>query len=220
MEYEEGCWARGLERVAGVDEVGVGALAGPVVAAAVVLPKGLSVRGATDSKQLRPAYRSRLFPRIMGLALGVGVGASSPGMIDRRGIRRALGVSMRRAIARLDERPDHIVVDGRPLQTLGLPHNAVVRGDAKVHVVGCASIVAKVWRDRLMRSLSRRYPGYGWERNSGYGTAAHLRAIKRLGLTPHHRVTFGFEQLRIPFRNERPCSLGRKSQPPRAATSF
>jgi len=176
--------------VAGVDEAGRGPLAGPVVAAAVILPEGRCVEGADDSKQLTAARREELYHAIVTGAVAVGVGAASVREIDRRDILRATTVAMARALDRLNPGPGHIVVDGLPVKHLGRAHDAVVDGDALVHSIACASIVAKVVRDRLMRRLSKRYPGYGWDRNVGYGTAEHRAAIAALGLTPHHRLTF------------------------------
>lgn len=196
LEYERRFWGRGRS-VAGVDEVGRGPLAGPVVAAAVILPEAVHVEGADDSKQLSPAVREELYGRIIGAALCVGVGAASVREIDRRNILRATTVAMQRALDRLSTRPDHIVIDGLPVKYLGREHDAVVGGDALIHSIGCASIVAKVVRDRLMRRLALRYPGYAWEKNSGYGTAEHRAAIEALGLTPHHRVTFIGLQLEL-----------------------
>ncbi|GMV07025.1 MAG: ribonuclease HII [Gemmatimonadota bacterium] len=189
LEYEQRFWGRGL-LVAGVDEAGRGPLAGPVVAAAVILPPGASVDGADDSKQLSAQVREELYARILGSARAVGVGAASVREIDRLNILRATTRAMRRALARLPQAPDQVVVDGLPVQHLGWVHEAVVDGDALIHSIGCASIVAKVVRDRLMHRLAVRYAGYGWETNMGYGTAQHREAIEVLGLTPHHRLTF------------------------------
>ena len=189
LAYERGFWGRGL-LVAGVDEVGRGPLAGPVVAAAVILPIDASVEGADDSKQLSAATRDELFHAIMATALGVGLGAASVREIDHLNILRATTRAMQRALARLTPRPQHVVVDGNPVKNLGWEHEAVVSGDALIHSIACASIVAKVVRDRLMHRLSARYPGYGWDTNVGYGTAVHRNAIEELGSTPHHRQTF------------------------------
>jgi ribonuclease HII len=189
LEYERTFWGRGRS-VAGVDEAGRGPLAGPVVAAAVVLPEDTVIEGADDSKQLAPEVREEIFHRIMATARCVGIGAASVREIDRRNILRATTVAMERAIDHLSEAPDHIVIDGLYVKWLGKAHEAVVDGDALIHSIGCASIVAKVIRDRLMQRLARRYPGYGWERNAGYGTVEHRSAIDELGLTPHHRLTF------------------------------
>jgi ribonuclease HII len=190
LAYERRFWGRGMS-VAGVDEAGRGPLAGPVVAAAVILPEGILVEGADDSKRLAEKTREELFDRILETARCVGIGAASVREIDRRNILRATTVAMRRALDRLDVVPDHVVVDGLPVKHLGREHDAVVDGDALVHSIGCASIVAKVVRDRLMRRLSARYPGYAWETNVGYGTQAHRDALRTLGPTPHHRLTFG-----------------------------
>jgi ribonuclease HII len=189
LEYERPFWGRGRS-VAGVDEVGRGPLAGPVVAAAVVLAEGTLIEGADDSKVLTAEERLELFGRIRAGAAYVGVGAASVREIDRRNILRATTVAMRRALDRLPVRPDHVVVDGLPVKYLGREHDAVVDGDALVHSIACASIVAKVIRDRLMMRLALRYPGYAWDKNVGYGTPEHLAAIDQLGVTPHHRLTF------------------------------
>jgi ribonuclease HII len=189
LEYERAFWGRG-HSVAGVDEVGRGPLAGPVVAAAVVLCEGVCIEGADDSKVLDAETRLELFERIRSCAACVGVGAASAKEIDRRNILRATTVAMQRALAKLRVRPDHIVIDGLPVKHLGHEHDAVVDGDAIVHSIACASIVAKVVRDRLMHRLAARYPGYCWDRNVGYGTPEHLAAIDSLGVTPHHRLTF------------------------------
>lgn len=189
LDYERGFWGRG-RLVAGVDEVGRGPLAGPVVAAVVVLPEETMVDGADDSKRLSQDVREELFGRIMSTALSVGVGAASVREIDRLNILRATTRAMQRALSRLGQTPHHVVVDGLPVKHLGREHDAVVGGDGLIHSISCASIVAKVVRDRLMRRLAGRYPGYGWEKNVGYGTEAHRVAIEALGLTPHHRLTF------------------------------
>jgi ribonuclease HII len=199
LEYEERFWSRGLSRVAGVDEAGRGPLAGPVVAAAVVLPKGLSIPGATDSKKLSPSRRETLAAEIFREARGVGLGAASVREIDRLNILVGTRLAMARALAQLKPIPDHIVVDGLPVSGLEWEHEAVVGGDGRVHSVGCASILAKVIRDRLMVRLSQRYPGYGWESNKGYGTEEHRQALDRLGPTPHHRLSFGGVQTELEF---------------------
>ena len=170
--------------------MGRGPLAGPVVAAVVVLPPDTAVEGADDSKRLTPEAREELYHLIRDAARAVSVGAASVREIDRINILRATTRAMRRALEGLPGRPDHVVVDGRPVKHLGWEHEAVVGGDGLVHSISCASIVAKVVRDRLMRRLALRYPGYGWETNVGYGTEAHRAAIEALGLTPHHRRTF------------------------------
>lgn len=190
FELEHGLWGRGLHHVAGVDEVGRGPLAGPVFAAAVILPAGVFIDGVDDCKRLTPEARADAAERIRSRALAIGLGAASSREIDRINILRASHLAMRRALGRLRRRPDHVVVDGLPVPELGPEHTAVVEGDRLVHCVACASVIAKVFRDRLMLRLAGHYPGYGWEHNVGYATAEHKDALSRLGPTPHHRRTF------------------------------
>ena len=190
LELEQSFWDRGIELVAGVDEVGRGPLAGPVLAAAVVFPPHVGIRGVDDSKKLTADRREALYQEILAKALCIGVGAASTREVDRLNILRASHLAMRRALLRLRIQPQHIIVDGLPVAELGEQCTAVVDGDAKVHAIACASIVAKVVRDRAMHMLARHYPGYGWETNAGYGTLEHRGAITELGLTPHHRRTF------------------------------
>ena len=181
--------------IAGVDEVGRGPLAGPVVACAVIMPPDArAIAGIDDSKRLAPAERERLARIIRKRALAVAVGAASAREIDRLNIYHATVLAMRRALARLERaigaRPDHVLVDGKPIRTLGVEHTAVVGGDGRVHAIACASIVAKVTRDRQMATLGRRRPGYARDRNAGYATPAHLAGLAQLGPTPHHRRSF------------------------------
>jgi ribonuclease HII len=191
LGYERGFWSRGILTVAGVDEVGRGPLAGPVVAAAVILPPGCVIRGVDDSKKLTPEQRETALRRIEARAVCVRLGAASAREIDRINILRASGLAMKRAVAKLYPVPEHLLVDGLPMPELGLERQtAVVDGDALVHSIACASIVAKVCRDRLMVRLARQYPEYGWETNKGYATAEHREAILRYGPTSHHRRSF------------------------------
>jgi ribonuclease HII len=177
--------------LAGIDEVGRGPLAGPVVACAVVMPPDMrAIRGVDDSKKLTAAERERMAGRIRERALGVSVGAASVREIDRINIYHAAVLAMRRALGRLRVTPDHVLVDGNPIRTLGVEHTAVVGGDACCHSIACASIVAKVTRDRLMRALAKRHPEYRWETNAGYGTPEHHAGLAAHGLTPHHRRSF------------------------------
>ena len=177
--------------LAGVDEVGRGPLAGPVVACAVVMsPDARAIRGVDDSKKLDRVERERMASRIRERAVAVGIGAASVREIDRINIYHAAVLAMRRALGRLCVTPDHVLVDGNPIRSLGVEHTAVVGGDACCHSIACASIVAKVTRDRVMRALARRYPHYRWETNVGYGTAEHHAGLASHGLTPHHRRTF------------------------------
>jgi ribonuclease HII len=174
-----------------MDEVGRGPLAGPVVACAVVMPPDMrAIRGVDDSKKLTGPEREKLAARIRERALSVSVGAASVREIDRINIYHAAVLSMRRALGRLRVTPDHVLVDGNPIRTLGVEHTAVVGGDACCHSIACASIVAKVTRDRLMRALAQRHPHYRWETNVGYGTAEHHAGLASHGLTAHHRRSF------------------------------
>ncbi|HEX6133095.1 MAG TPA: ribonuclease HII [Longimicrobiales bacterium] len=190
LELEQAYWDRGLTLIAGVDEVGRGPLAGPVLAAAVVLPPGVAIRGVDDSKKLTAEKRAVLFEEIRAQAVSIGVAGASTREVDRINILRASHLAMKRALARLQCTPEHVFVDGLAVAELGPHHTAVVDGDAKVHCIACASIVAKVVRDRIMHLLATRYPGYGWDTNAGYATAEHRDAIIELGLTPHHRRSF------------------------------
>ncbi|GAC1689014.1 MAG: ribonuclease HII [Gemmatimonadaceae bacterium] len=177
--------------LAGVDEVGRGPLAGPVVACAIVMPHDRrALAGVDDSKHLAAPERERLARLIRERAVAVGLGAASAREIDRVNIYQATVLAMLRAIGRLGVVPDHLVVDGSPIRALGIPHTAVVHGDSRCYQVACASIVAKVTRDRLMRALAPRYPEYRWETNVGYGTAEHDAGIALRGITSHHRRTF------------------------------
>ena len=194
LEAERACWDRGLRRVAGVDEAGLGALCAPVIAAAVILhPEAEPIAGVRDSKQLSRVRRDALAERIREEALAVGVGAASVAEIERLNVRRASHLAMRRALARLGGW-DHLLVDGSPIAGFEAevgPYRAIVGGDASSVSIACASILAKVTRDRLMDRLALRYPGYGWERNAGYGTGDHLAALAAIGPSPFHRRGFG-----------------------------
>ncbi len=183
--------AQGARLIAGVDEVGRGPLAGPVFACAIIMPPGMrAIAGVEDSKRLSAAERERLAVKIREKALWVALGAASVREIAALNIYQATALAMRRAIGRLGERPDAVLVDGKPIKTLGVPHRAFVGGDSRIYTIACASIVAKVARDRLMRSLAARHPGYGWEANAGYGTPVHMAALRERGMTAHHRALF------------------------------
>jgi len=177
--------------IAGVDEVGRGPLAGPVVACAVIMPPDQrAIRGVDDSKRLTPRMRVDLAERIRERAVSLAVGAASVREIDRLNIYHASTLAMRRALSRLRTAPDHVLVDGRAIRTLSVRHTAVVHGDARCFSIACASIIAKVTRDRLMCALAEKYPGYRWERNAGYATQDHIDGLAARGITPHHRRTF------------------------------
>jgi ribonuclease HII len=177
--------------LAGVDEVGRGPIAGPVVACAVIMPPDMrAIRGVDDSKALTALERQRLVGRIQEKAVAWALGAASVHEIERINIYQASVLAMRRALGRLTVQPDYVIIDGKAMRTLPIPHTAVVHGDARCHSIACASIVAKVTRDHLMTLLSRKYPAYTWERNAGYTTRAHVRGLDAAGITPHHRRSF------------------------------
>jgi ribonuclease HII len=185
----------GIERVAGVDEVGRGALAGPVFAAAVVLPDEGPVlellEGVRDSKLLTPATRERLFPIICGCAVSFGVGSAPAATIDRYGILPATRQAMAEALSHLSHAAQAALVDGPlPLAPANLPQMPVVGGDLRSLSIAAASILAKVSRDRYMIALAEQYPNYGFDRHKGYGTAEHLMMLGRFGPCPEHRLSF------------------------------
>jgi len=190
--------------LAGMDEVGRGPLAGPVVACAVVMPPDQrAMQGINDSKQLSARKRDELVTRIRARAIAIGIGAASVREIDRLNIYQASVLAMRRALARLRVAPNHVVVDGKAIRTLDVVHTAVVRGDSRCYSIACASIVAKITRDRVMHALASRYPGYRWDQNVGYATALHLKGISAHGITPHHRKSFmPVSQISLDFTDE------------------
>lgn len=188
--YEIAALTRGHRRVVGIDEVGRGPFAGPVVAAAVVLDLTRVPEGMRDSKKLSAKKRDQLFKTIMDSA-EVGVGIAEVGEIDQLNILQATFLAMRRAVEALPRRPDFALIDGKLVPPgLNFPADCLVKGDDRSVSIAAASIVAKVTRDRIMRDLATDYPGYGWERNAGYGTLEHREALLTLGVTPHHRVSF------------------------------
>jgi ribonuclease HII len=188
--FEKTLHDSGYRFIAGVDEVGRGALAGPVVAAAVVFDGTGEFRDIRDSKTLSPRRREALSERILRQAAAVGFGCASESTVDRINVLRATRQAMRQAICRLPVRPDFVLVDGFWLSCLPVPCIGIIDGDALSYTIAAASIVAKVRRDAWMRSASPRYPGYGFERNVGYGTSQHLRALASLGPCRLHRKTF------------------------------
>ena len=192
LAYRNALEARGVRGIAGVDEVGVGPLAGPVVAAAVVLPERPSLMGLDDSKRLAPARRETLAAEIHGVALGVGLAEVGVETIDQVGIYQASLEAMRRAVASLSRVVElgHLLVDARTVPGVAFAQTSIVKGDSKDASIAAASIVAKVHRDALMKKLERRHPGYGFDRHMGYGTPEHLAALARLGPCPIHRRSF------------------------------
>ncbi len=181
---------RGALRIAGVDEVGRGPLAGPVVAAAVVLDPARIPEGLRDSKQLTAKRRAALADILHDVA-EVGIGEASVAEIDQINILRASHLAMERAIAALPNPPDHVLIDGNMIpRELTLPATPLVKGDTRSVSIAAASIVAKIWRDQVMWDLAQQFPGYGWETNAGYPSKYHKQALRNLGVTPHHRRSF------------------------------
>lgn len=181
--------------VAGIDEAGRGALAGPVVAAAVMLPLdrfdlARALSEVRDSKQLSPTSRQRCLQEIQEIAIAVGIGEASSKEVDDLGLLPATQTAMQRAVEALDPQPSHLLVDHIRVPELELPQDPITRGDQSVLSIAAASVVAKVWRDRLMTELGERYPEYGFERHKGYGTEKHRQALARLGPCPDHRHSY------------------------------
>lgn len=192
LHFERLLWRAGLERIAGVDEVGIGPMAGPVVAAAVVFPPGARIDGIDDSKRLDPDLRDSLEFQIRGAVSGVGVGVVESEEVDRLNVYHAGLKAMRLAVESLPAPPQHILVDSRTIPELSQPQNSFNKGDGINFSIACASIVAKVYRDRLMNAMDRAYPGYGFARHKGYCTPAHQDAVRRLGPCAIHRRSFDF----------------------------
>jgi ribonuclease HII len=191
LVFEQRARSRGYRLIAGIDEAGRGALAGPVVAAAVVLPIGVRIDGVDDSKKLSPETRERLFDVIMAQALRVGVGMAGPKVIDRINILQATRLAMQEAVGKLSPQPDFLLIDGITRIATPLPQQTIKKGDSLSLSIAAASIIAKVSRDRLMRELDLKHPGYGLAGHKGYGSASHMEAIRNLGPSPIHRLTFG-----------------------------
>ena len=198
LAFEQHARSRGFSLIAGIDEAGRGPLAGPVVAAAVILPEGLRIPGVDDSKKLSPETRERLFDVINTQALAVGIGMGSPEMIDRINILQATLHAMLKAVFALSPQPDFILIDGITPIDSTIPQKTVKKGDSLSLSIAAASIIAKVTRDRLMRELDAIHPGYGFAGHKGYGSAAHLEAIRQLGPSPVHRLSFGGVREHVP----------------------
>lgn len=188
--YERGLRAQGFRLIAGADEAGRGALAGPLVAAAVILPEGFDLDGVNDSKQLTRLQREAAYERILREAVAVSVCRCMPGRIDRRGLHKTNLWLLRRCITTLRVGPDYVLTDGFPVKRLKVPILSIKKGDAVTASVAAASIVAKVRRDRMMDRYHRRFPMYGFDRNRGYGTEGHRAAIREHGPSPIHRYSF------------------------------
>ena len=188
--YERALHDQGFSRIAGVDEAGRGALAGPLVAAAVILPDGFDGEGIDDSKVLTRAQREAAYVRVVAGAIAVVVRRIEPGVIDTRGLHRSNLALLRRCVRALEPVPDYVLTDGFPVPRMPCPSLGIKKGDAVSVTVAAASIVAKVSRDREMDRLHRRFPAFGFDHNKGYGTPEHLEVLDRLGPTPIHRLSF------------------------------
>lgn len=189
-EIENSLYAEGYKMICGVDEAGRGPLAGPVCAAAVILPKGLVLPGLNDSKKLTDKKRRELFPIIKEQAIAYGIGLASHEEIDEINILQATYLAMERAIAQLEGKADFALIDGNRAKDFGVPVRTVVKGDSLSASIAAASILAKVTRDNLMLELAEKYPEYGFQVHKGYGTKAHYEALRTHGHSPIHRMTF------------------------------
>lgn len=192
MNFERLLWKSGVRSVAGVDEVGVGPLAGPVVAAAVVFSADVVLAGIDDSKRLDSEHRVKMEVAIRQTAIAIGIGIAEVGEIDRLNIYRAGLLAMRRAVEELPLKPEHLLVDARIIPDVGMPQNAFNKGDGINFSIAAASIIAKTHRDRIMDELEKQYPGYGFAQHKGYSTPEHQNAIRGLGPCPIHRLSYPF----------------------------
>ena len=190
LTRERELWATGIERIAGVDEAGVGPLAGPLVAAAVVFPAGFGLPGVDDSKKLAPELRRLLAVEIRATAVAFSVAIVEPEEIDRINVYQATLAAMGRALDALSVRPQHVLVDARRIPGCDLPQESIIKGDARCHAIAAASILAKTARDGMMVRYEDEYPGYGFAAHKGYPTPTHREAIRRLGPCPIHRRSF------------------------------
>lgn len=187
--YEKALYENGVEFIAGIDEVGRGPLAGPVVAAAVILPKGCKIRYLNDSKKIPKSKHEAIYQEVMERAVAVGVGIKDAAVIDQVNIYEATKLAMLEALGQLCQEPEHLLIDAMKLDT-PLPQTSIIKGDANSLSIAAASIVAKVTRDKMMADYDRELSGYGFAKNAGYGTAEHLEGLNKLGITPIHRKTF------------------------------
>ena len=190
LKYEKKLYKKNITLIAGVDEVGRGPLVGPVVAAAVILPKNYKLDGLDDSKKLSEKKREKLFPIIMKDAIAVGIGEVSAKEIDEINIYEASRKAMMIAIDNLSVKPEYILVDAMPLFT-DTPHEAIIHGDALSLSIAAASVIAKVTRDKMMIELDKVHPEYGFKKHKGYPTKAHLEALKKYGSLENYRFTYG-----------------------------
>ena len=189
LAYEKECYAREIELIAGVDEVGRGPLAGPVVAAAVILPKGCKISGLNDSKKIPKSKHKEIYEAVLQNAVAIGIGIKDNQVIDQVNIYEATKLAMMEAIGQLEPQPQHLLIDAMRLD-LPIPQTSIIKGDANSLSIAAASIVAKVTRDQMMEEFDREYPGYDFAQNAGYGTSNHLAGLDQLGVTPIHRRSF------------------------------
>ena len=189
LAYEKELYAQGIDLIAGVDEVGRGPLAGPVVAAAVILPKACKIPGLNDSKKIPKSKHKEIYEAVLQNAIAIGIGIKDNQVIDQVNIYEATKLAMMEAIGQLDPQPQHLLIDAMRLD-LPIPQTSIIKGDANSLSIAAASIVAKVTRDQMMEEFDREYPGYDFAQNAGYGTAKHLAGLDKLGVTPIHRRSF------------------------------
>ncbi len=189
LSYEKALYENGVELIAGIDEVGRGPLAGPVVAAAVILPKGCKIRYLNDSKKIPKSKHEAIYNEIIEHAVAVGVGVKDAAVIDQVNIYEATKLAMLEAMGQLVQEPEHLLIDAMKLDT-SIPQTSIIKGDANSLSIAAASIVAKVTRDKMMADYDKEFSGYGFAKNAGYGTSEHLEGLNKLGITPIHRKTF------------------------------
>lgn len=189
LAYEKELYTQGIQLIAGVDEVGRGPLAGPVVAAAVILPKACKIPGLNDSKKIPKSKHKEIYEAVLQEAIAIGIGIKDNHVIDQVNIYEATKLAMMEAVGQLEPQPQHLLIDAMKLD-LPIPQTSIIKGDANSLSIAAASIVAKVTRDQMMEEFDREYPGYDFAQNAGYGTAKHLAGLDQLGVTPIHRRSF------------------------------
>ena len=189
LRYEKELYQAGYQTIAGIDEVGRGPLAGPVVAAAVILPPECKIKGLNDSKKIPKKKHMAIYQAIMDQALAIGIGIMDNTVIDQVNIYEATKLAMKEALSKLSLKPDYLLIDAMKLD-VEIPQESIIKGDANSLSIAAASIVAKVTRDKLMADYDKEFPGYDFAKNAGYGTKSHLQGLERNGVTPIHRKTF------------------------------
>ena len=189
LAYEKELYAQGIDLIAGVDEVGRGPIAGPVVAAAVILPKACKIPGLNDSKKIPKSKHKAIYEAVLQKAIAIGIGVKDNHVIDQVNIYEATKLAMMEAIGQLEPQPQHLLIDAMKLD-LPISQTSIIKGDANSLSIAAASIVAKVTRDQMMEEFDKEYPGYDFAKNAGYGTANHLAGLDQLGVTPIHRRSF------------------------------